>query len=298
MPPFADQNLCGWGGPEAARRALKEIDYKPISYYRAPREPKKVLLWDFAKKVRNGEHIPNFPQQIGDCVSFGMANAIMYLSCMQICQGGSLSYHPIYQPYIYGISRVQIGNGRLGNSDGSLGSWAAEGVKKYGILFADDEGVPNYSGGVAKQWGARPGPPQKFIDLAKDNPVKSTALVRSYDEAADAISNGYPITVASMGGFEGDGNMQGRIRDGKCWGVWGGSWPHQMAFIGVDPQAEALFCINSWGSKVWPEHPDGAPPGGFWVEKKYAQKMLSEGDSWACSQFDGFPSQDLDWMLA
>jgi len=290
MPPIDHNLLCGWAGPERAATAIKELDLAPFSSYGLSTAAETRKLWDFAKKVTGG-HLPNYRQEIGDCVSFGAKNAVQYLLCVQIAKGERFEYHHVYPPYIYGISRVQIGGGRLGNGDGSLGSWAAEGVKKYGILFADDEGVPKYSGSVAKQWGYK-GPPSATIEQAKDNPVKTVAQVSSFDEAATALSNGYPVTVASMQGFA----MEGREKNGKLFAAPQGQWAHQMCFVGVDMGDRSLFCLNSWGDSLWANHPDDAPPGGFWVDERTCNRMLSD-DAWAFSQFDGFPAQKLDHLL-
>ena len=290
--PFNHQLLCGWSGRRLAVEANARLGLRPLAYFGLPLDAETRKLWDFAIKVTGG-HLPNYRQEIGDCVSFGMKNAVQYLTCVQVAQGARIEYHPVFPPFIYGVSRHDIGGDRLGSSDGSLGSWAAEGVRQYGVLFADDAGVPAYSGRVASQWGSRSGPPQEFYPIAKDNPVKSVAKVTTFAEAAAAISNGYPVTVASNQGFQ----MEGSIRDGKCWGVPSGSWGHQMCFIAVDVAARALFCLNSWGADLWSNQPDGAPPGGFWVAEKTCNRMLGQDDSWACSQFDGFPAQKLDHLL-
>lgn len=287
---FDHSLLCGWAGPKQAADAIAALALEPFAAYGLSLQAETRKLWDFTKKVL-GKHTPNYRQEIGDCVSFGMKNVVEYMSCVQIVQGARQEFKYVFPPFIYGISRVQIGGGRLGNGDGSLGSWAAEGVRRYGILFNDDPGVPKYAGSVAKQWGFR-GPPNEHIAEAKDNPVKTVAQVKTFAEAAAALSNGYPITVASMQGFA----MEGRERGGKLWGVPQGQWAHQMAFVGVDMADESLFCLNSWGDSLWPRHPDDAPPGGFWVDKATCARMLRE-DSWACSQFDGFPAQKLDHLL-
>lgn len=293
--PFNPNQLCGWGGRKLAVEANAYLGMKPLAYYGLPRDAKTTHLWDFAKKVTGG-HLPNYRQEIGDCVSFGMKNVIQYLQCVQIAQGQRFEYHHVFPPYIYGVSRHNIGGDRLGNSDGSLGSWAAEGVRKYGILFADDKDVPPYSGSVATKWGSRSGPPDFTYQLAKDNLVKSTAKVTTFDEAAAAISNGYPVTVASDVGFAGN-NMQGQVQNGKLWERASGSWGHQMCFIGVDMNDRSMFCLNSWGSDLWSNQPDGAPPGGFWISERDANRILGQDDSWACSQFDGFPAQKLEHWI-
>lgn len=295
MAKFDHNLLCGWGGRKLAIEANARLGIKPIAHYGLPKATESRKLWDFAKKV-TGDHLPNYRQEIGDCVSFGAKNAVQYLTCVQIAQGGRLEYHHVFPPWIYGTSRHDIGGDRLGNSDGSLGSWAAEAVRTLGILFADDEGVPPYGGRVASQWGSRSGPPREFYAVAKDNPVKTTAKVSNFNEAAAALSNGYPVTIASDVGFAGN-NMQGRVSNGKCMESASGSWGHQMVLIGVDMSDRTVFVLNSWGSDLWSNQPDGAPPGGFWINERDANRILGQDDSWAFSQFDGFPAQKLDHLL-
>jgi hypothetical protein len=294
------RSLCGWLGAEKAAQAWEIlaanfIPFRITGQWR-PRDSVRVVLWEAAKKML-GQHIRTFKQEIGDCVSFGAANAIMYLTVVEMATGGNWEYHEVFQPFIYGTSRCDIG-GQHDYSDGSTGVWAAEAVKRFGALFYDDPNVPPYSGKVAKQWGYS-GPPKEFYQVAADNPVRSVAKVTSFDQARDALANGYPVTVASNVGFEGDGDMRGRLADGKCWGVRGGSWGHQMCIIGVDTTGSrpGAFIINSWGPGVWPEQPDGAPPGGFWADAKYVDQMLGQGDSFAYSQFDGFPAKPPDWHI-
>ena len=256
---------------------------------------KRCVLWDYTKKINGGEHLPTYRQEVGDCVSQGAANAVNYLSAMEIVRLQDRErWRPAFQPYIYGISRVQIGGGRIGG-DGSVGAWAAEGVKRFGVLFADDEGVPKYSGDVARRWGNRPGPPAHFIERGKSHPVKSTALVTTYEEVREAICNGYPVTVASNQGFQ----MRPRLDQGKAWGVPSGSWAHQMCFIGVDDQGQrpGCYCLNSWGADAHGSPAGDEPPGGFWVDAEIVNRMVRQRDSFAFSQFDGFPEQRLDFML-
>ncbi len=256
----------------------------------------RVVLWEFAKKINGGKHLPTFRQEVGDCVSQGAANGVNYLSAMEIARLGDAEKHrSAFQPFIYGVSRVLVGGGRLGNSDGSVGAWAAEGVRRFGVLAADEQGVPGYSGNIARQWGRRPGPPATFIEKAKPHVVKSTAPVATYEQVRDALANGYPVTVASMQGFQ----MRARVDRGKHWGVPSGSWAHQMCFIGVDDDSRrpGCYCLNSWGPDAHGVPADDAPPGGFWVDAETVARMTRQNDSFAFSQFEGFPEQDLDFRL-
>lgn len=304
-PPISESDipgLCGWAGEEKASQAFEELKGQFVPFViwdtqqkaEAVSQDKRSVLWDASLKVL-GKHIPNIQQQIGDCVSFGAANAVMYLQCVQAATGKDpIKYRPVFQPYIYGTSRVLVGSNQLGcNSDGSVGAWAAAAVKKYGVLFSDEPNVPAYSGSVAKQWGCRKAAFDRFIDIADDYPVQSIAQVRTWQQVRDALVNGYPVTVASGQGFQ----MRGVVRDGKLFGVPSGRWAHQMCFIGYDPEPKPCFyCLNSWGPNAHGKCPDDAPPGGFWVDSATVQRMVQAGDSFAFSAFKGFPANN-EWNL-
>jgi hypothetical protein len=296
-PPPPEDVRGGWAGEDAAKTAYEELAGDFPSFFIAEQsqatEGKRVVLWDAAKKV-TGDHLPTFYQLIGDCVSQGATNAVQYLQCVEIARLNEPErYRPIFQPYIYGISRKQIGNGNL-RGDGSLGVWAAQGVRKYGVLAADEEGVPEYSADVARSWGSK-GPPSHFIDIGKNHLIQTIAKVTTYESVRDALVNGYPVTVASNRGFK----MTGTVSDGKLWGTASGNWAHQMCFIGVDDDSKRPGCyvLNSWGVNAHGKPADDAPRGGFWVDADVVASMVKQGDSFAFSQFDGFPEQDLDFIL-
>lgn len=289
----------GWLGQDAARRAFEQLADRFAPFFVAGQtrssEGRRLALWDFARQV-TGRHLPTFRQEIGDCVSMGAANAVNYLACMEIArQHDRERYRPAYPPYLYGISRVQIGGGRLDDGDGSLGVWAADGVRRHGVLAADEPGVPPYSGNVAREWGRRPGPPAQLIAQAQPHCVRSTAPVRTYAQVRDAIVNGYPVTVASTVGFR----MRPMVDRNKHWGVPAGSWAHQMCLVGCDDDdaRPGCYCINSWGPDAHGKPADDAPPGGFWIDASVVERMVGQDDSFAYSQFDGFPEQELDFHL-
>jgi len=293
----------GWAGPAEVKKAEPIVRGMPdFQILGAPpgedNHDKNVRLWEFALEVNGGKHLPNPAQQIGDCVAQGSARAINYLSCVQISQRKAFEppqeYHPAFPPYIYGISRVQIGKGRI-HGDGSVGAWAAEGVRVYGVLSADVENVPAYSGRVAEAWGKR-GPPEEFIEIARQHPVKTVSPVRSAEEVRDAICNGYPVTIASNWG----GRMKPKIVDGRLVNERRGTWNHQMCIIGYDGQTGRepyYYVLNSWGEKAHGAPPDGSPPGGFWIREKDVEYIVRQGDSFAYSNFEGFPSQELDFRI-
>lgn len=254
----------------------------------------QVYLWEFAKQVNGGEHLPTFYQQTGDCVSMGAANGVNYLQATQIAVHGLIhEFRPAYQPWIYGVSRtaVDLGNKRLGRSAGSVGGWAVGALKLYGMLPADTEGLPAYSGKIANEWGFK-GPPSQWFDKAAESKLLSYAKVSSYEDVRDAIANGYPVTVASNRGFQ----MKQKLSGGKMVGIPSGTWNHQMCFIGVDDVSGHVYCLNSWGANAHSTPANGEPPGGFWVDKRTVNQMVSQGDSYALSLFEGFPYRPLDFQ--
>ena len=248
-----------------------------------------VKLWDATTKVL-GRHTDNYPQQVGDCVSFGAKNALEYLICVRIARDGpNTEFARVSTHYLYGISRVQVGKKQV-RGDGSVGAWAATGVKAYGVLSLDDPGCPPYSGAIARQWGSS-GPPDDMIRVAMQRMVKTTAPIRSALECRDAICNGYPVTIASD-----YGSTDVKPRDGQQVAKRNTRWMHQMCVVGYDGTkgpAGRFYVLNSWGAAAHPAPLSDEPPGGFWVEAADMDYITKQGDSWAYSDFDGFPAQKL-----
>lgn len=259
-----------------------------------------VYLWDFAKLI-TGSVLPDHNQgSVGSCVSFGTACAVEHLLLAQIAQarkdgGPAKEFKPLVQEVIYGGSRVEIGGGRI-SGDGSVGAWAAQFVAQWGVVprgsNIDGFDLTTYSESRCRQWG-REGVPAKLETVARQSPVKGTALVKTAEEAEKAIRQGYAIAVCSNQGFA-------STRDADGFARAQGSWAHCMAIIGVRKGSRPGFFIqNSWGSN-WirgPRFPADAPAGGFWAEWSVVERMLRQGDSWAFSDAVGFPSRELiDWF--
>ena len=251
---------------------------------------KVVLLYKALEKVLGRPMAPR-EQAIGDCVSWGAAHCVDVVSAVEIAiKGESEKYvADCATEWIYGTSRVIQGGGRLRNSDGSLGSWAQAAVKENGTLIRKDYGngvdLTRYSGERAKDWGFR-GLPFEMEATADQHPIGATALVKSYEEARDSIANGYPVMVCSGIGF----TME-RDSEGFC--KRKGSWAHCMAFTGVDDSHSrpGLLCQNSWGDYLKGGRRHDQPVGSFWVDADTADAMLKQADSYALSNFKGYPKQ-------
>lgn len=253
---------------------------------------KNVRLWDDVIAER-GEHLPNVPQQIGDCVSFGTAHAINYLQYVQMRRGPpDEEFHAAFPPYIYGVSRVIIGreHGSHFTGDGSVGAYAAEGAQKCGVLPEDHSQCPPYDGATARAWG-RTGPPKWALEAAAKFKVQTVAQMQTWDDVRDAVCNGYPVTICSD-----FGTKTIRPQDGRMVARHDASWGHCMCIIGYDGSGprEYFYVLNSWGPDAHPKPLQGEPPGGFWIDRKTLEYIVRSGDCWAFSAFDGFPAQELD----
>lgn len=293
----------GWIGKDNPILVREQFDLLSSSFIEfnvsgATRSTKggKTMLYEVTRKLL-GKDTDNYAQEIGDCVSFGAKNAIEYLMATEkLMKGDREAWNPIFPPYLYGTGRVLVGRGQLDGDDGSLGSWMADAVIKYGVLRSNFSGVPAYSGQVAKKWGDRPGPDKKFVDEGSSHPVKSAALIKSWDDLVAAISNGYPCTTASDVGYSMKASSDGFHRQTDSWG-------HQMCFIGVDDNDKDPYAIilNSWGDAhgTLKDFTTGEtlPVGVLRVRRKDAEKHIRAGETFAYSNFDGFPEQLIDKAL-
>ncbi|PQO45850.1 hypothetical protein [Blastopirellula marina] len=236
-------------------------------------------------------------QGIGDCVSWGWAHACDIHLAVMYCQGDSADWRPVATESIYGGSRVEArGVSRGGYSDGSYGGAAAKWVRDYGLIFRQEYAsvdLSSYSSRRAKDWGNYGNGGQeddgRLDREAEKSPVRTVALVKTFDEAAAAIQSGYPVPVCSGQGFR-----SRRDDDGFC--DPSGSWSHCMCFIGVRRDRPGLLCLNSWGP-TWvtgPKWPDDMPDGSFWVDEATVNRMLRQNDSFSVSGYDGFPFRQLD----
>lgn len=263
-----------------------------------------VKLWDFAKSINGGQHFPTYRQLIGDCVANSWANGINYGQASSFRDNPDLEFRPACRQWLYGVGRTdpEIGNGRLGRGDGSVGDWTRRGAMLRGVL-PDDEatGADAYNAENARLWGFK-GPPKKFYSIAAQFKLESSSKVRTYEDARDALASGYPVPIASQVGFE---DKTGTVSGGKLWLARRGSWSHAMCLIAIDDTAVspfdgrkgAAFCLNSWGAAYHPAPVDDAPPGGFWIDRTSIEKILAADDSWAVPGFDGFKVRDLNFNV-
>lgn len=301
LPPVTDADvpaLCGWAGQEEAAAAFAKLEgsFHHFAIKGAPQDNAKAraVLWDASRLVNGNRHIPTFRQRIGDCVGAGAKQAVDYLQCVEAIRTGESEFKPVYSPYHYACGRMapDIGAGKIRGPDGSVGAWQAEALRVYGVIPATLPGLDEYSEAVIRHWATRM-PERRWIDEGKTHLVKSAAQVKTPEEVRDAVCNGYPCTIASDVGFR----MRPPTKDGRLVNSRAGSWAHQMCVIGYDGSASQpyWYILNSWGADAHGTPPDDAPPGGFWITRGDMNAIVKQGDSFALSQFDGFPSNE--WII-
>jgi hypothetical protein len=267
--PPAD--LMGWL-PEESERAYELVagtDADPTIPYSeyltqvTPSAPSDVPIWELAKQV-TGAHLPTWQQQTGDCVSMGCIAAWNYRQIFECAMGQEEVFRLAFPPYVYGISRTarDLGNGRLGSGAGSTGVWGAGAMRRYGMLFVDDDGVPRYSGRLADEWGRR-GPPAQMKEIAQDNLTGKTARLERVSEIQHELENHRPVTMACMYDFEMAPREYRGYHVGRRGRTVGG---HQGCLIAwmQDPFA-AAYWIGSWGPNTHGRPLNDEPPGGFWI---------------------------------
>lgn len=305
----------GWVPNRGATVKFKSQEIQPFFSQQAAAlagsgEGKRAFLWKYFEKTSKSELIPHDQASYGDCVSHSYALGIDILDSVQISHGKGSWRGKVAPEIIYTGGRIEIAKGELAG-DGMHGSWAARWCRDYGALLRKPYlngkyDFSRYSGSKARKWAHickectewGGGVPDELEALCKKHPVRTVTLVKSWEEARDAIYNGYPVSICSDQGFK----ETERDKDGFAEPKYGRmkKWYHSMILAGFDDSNKrpgGLF-INSWGSD-WITGPTrfGQPKGSFWADAKVIDSMLKYEDSFAMSNYIGYPRQHLDYKL-
>lgn len=265
---------------------------------------RRYSLWAAARKV-TGDFLPYIRQITGSCVGASAGNAMLTLLSVEIAGGNDPdAWHLFWWPYAYGEGREIAG--LRGRGEGSFGSAQAKALIREGIFRADVPGLPSFrerSGWLELpkqtelEWSDGAAIAKKWNELGREHLLQTAAPIGSTDDAAAAIANGYPLTIAAMFGtrtIRTKGNPPVNVAE------WDDRWAHQQMIDEVwdHPQLGLLFRIsNQWGPNAHPAPASGEPAGGYYITEATLQKILRDRGSecYAYSQYDGYPAQDLDW---
>lgn len=227
-------------------------------------------------------------QTTGDCVSHATRSACDVTRAVEIDIKGDK------ESWIARGATEAIYGARGHGGQGMSCSRAAAFVSQVGgiLVRKNYHGVADfskYNGSMGANWGSR-GLPDKVIDLAEAHQIRTVSLIKTIDEARDALANGYGISVCSNYGFS-------NRRDSKGFAKKSGSWAHAMAWTACDDtNGEPVFMIqNSWGKWNDGGHPEWGPipDGAFLIHADIAEGMLRQNGAYAFSDFNGFPPQKL-----
>jgi hypothetical protein len=240
---------------------------------------------------------------VGSCVGWGASLAVDLVAACDVVYRNEpeVMTARTIEASLYGFSRVEARGQSVNNGgDGSTGFHAAKAIRDFGSLHygIDYAGMVITESGKQdrdRDWG-RNGVPDKLESYAKLRRCSETTLATTFEEAAAAIQNGYPVVVCSGQGFS-----MSRDEDGFC--KPGGVWWHCMCFAGVRwGKRPGLLCLNSWGDSntVGKHYPETMPVVvrncSFWIDADVVTKMLSGRDSYVYAGYSGFqPTNLLDW---
>lgn len=240
---------------------------------------------------------------VGSCVGWGSSLAVDIVAACDVVYRKESEFVAgrTIEASLYGFSRVEARGQRSNNGgDGSTGFHAAKAIRDFGALHY---GV-DYAGTVIREenkqqrdreWG-RSGVPDSLEPFAKQRRCNETTLATTFEQAAAAIQNGYPVVVCSGQGFS-----MSRDEDGFC--RPGGTWYHCMCMAGVRwGKRPGLLIMNSWGDSntTGRHYPETIPTAvrncSFWADAATCTRMLSGEDSYVYAGYSGFtPTNIPDW---
>lgn len=288
-----------------ADKTVKPFFSQQAKHLQGSGDKRRVFLWKLLEKAM-GKRFDPYDQGIGDCVGMGYGLGVDVLTAVQIF----LHNRPerwvaqASTEAIYVLSRMEVGGGRI-RGDGSHGVWAAEAIREYGVLLRQPYGeydFTKYNSSLSRRWAHKcrrctewgGGLPDELEIVAREHPVRTTTLATSWEQARDAVANGYPVVICSNRGFN-------NTRDDLGFLEPQGKWFHCMLLAGIDTLSNRHggLIINSWGEN-WVNGPTqwGQPRGSFWADADVIDSMLKQEDSFALSNYKGYPGQNnLDYRL-
>lgn len=196
-----------------------------------------------------GHTLPAENQRRGTCVSRGTMRAVRDAYYWNLCQAEAVA-RPVdlaFEP-IYAGSRVQIGQGRLGRGDGSVGAWGAQFVHDFGVLERGVYGSLDLSQpreDFAVTWGAPgDGVPAEILEACRQHPVGACHFCPTVESIADAVAAGFAVAYCSNL-IWGDRDHTGMARPVSSGG-------HCEEVCGVFTGLKGDLCFvrqQSWGSR-------------------------------------------------
>jgi len=264
-----------------------------------------VFLQD-AESELFGRTLPAENQKRGTCVSRGTMRAVRDSYYWSIVERDEIA-RPVDLCFetIYGGSRVQIGKGRLGSGDGSVGAWGAQYVHDFGLLPRGVYGGIDLSQpreDLAVEWGLpNEGVPPVLIAPGREHLVGACHFCPTVEAIADAIAAGYGVAYCSNV-IWGDRDQYGMARP-----VTSGGHCEEVCGVFTGQRGDLCFVRQqSWGSR--PNGPDVLTYAGGTKRLRQgsygcfaedmARGLRSGGEAWAFGHVTGWRPNSLAEALA
>lgn len=266
---------------------------------------RQVFLWKALEMAQKGPFAPEY-QEIGDCVGQAATQGAQVLQALQSLNGGFEWRGKLSTEIPYAGARVEVTlphvvpryRRQYLRQEGTNGAAIVEWMRDYGMLLRGvyhGHDLSTYNPKLATKWASGPGVPDELEPLCKEHPVKTGTLVTSWPEVCDSVASGYPVLICSDVGFEMETDDEGFLKPGSE------PWYHAMLIWGIDSRSRRPGgnIVNSWGAN-WIKgrtHKLGSPAGAFWADAHIIDRIVKQGDSYALSNFVGYPRRRLDYML-
>lgn len=275
---------CGWvDRPSYVDQELDDLPHPLLGdteYYRAlraeSREHQDIMPWTLEEKAL-GRILRAHYQRRGTCVSQGYARGVQFtaLTDMVVRNQGEEWIARVHPGSIYGASRVEVGSGRLGRGDGSLGSWAIQAVRKYGVLYRIRYESANGSVDLTAdqdelysvEWGLPGrGVPDVLEPAMREHIIEDGALVRTGEEYLECAYDWRWVPICSSRGF-----TTTRDQYGFCYPR--GTWNHCMLAAGILAVKHPRYPSGRLGVPVYQSWGQNNPAGNARVTLQTGQEI-------------------------
>jgi hypothetical protein len=287
----------GFKGYLPDERAKDEfLSTNPVKAFSSPKsgKGKRALLYGYV--LRFDPQAYSERQTVGDCVTHGSRSARDCNRAVSILIHGKPNdwlVRTATEP-TYGAR----GHGREGMSPALASRFERD------VGFCPRQNFPGvvdlskYDGSLGARWGRQGGVPEGVKELCRRNKVGTIALVRTMDDAMDALFNGYGIHSGQYAAWSNKPDAKKNIHPRSSPG-----WAHDMAVVFYDDTRthwpfRVWGIANSWGRwntpvPDWPADYPPQVPGMIITDDEGFAVCVEAGDMWAYSDVQGFPARDL-----
>lgn len=272
------------GGAALAEQVKKDTFHWEVEaeYLRQVKDALGKMLWP----TTDDRYLAPHNQTQNDCTSHGASGALEELQILSIMKlGYAAEFKRISSEALYAGAVTTIMGTRGDN--GAFTGAPLQYAHQYGFLERKAYGdidLTEYDGKLAARW-TQTGVPSALLEHQSTQLLKLYAPIHSIAEMEAAILAWHPVTAGTCQGFEHQGQIAPRDKDGFC--KPGGVWPHAIRFRGVRYGRRPGFAYQqSWG----PGRPGGPrlitlddgretllPEGVFFVDFDVVDDMIRTG---------------------